>query len=136
MSTWSNDWGHATCIDDYTQYKIFGKIPGDSSGAIHIEITACDPNARADPSTCETDEAKINDYIDRNEFRLFIITNYETYNTQEYEDKTTTSKSVIDFYDIKSTDRDSVYWQTSLNKIQSEESFLPIIRDSVDYEFY
>ena len=73
-----------TCIDDYSKYKLFGSFPSDSAGAIHIEMTACDPNARADPSTCETDEAKVRDYIDRNNFRLNILTNFKTYNTQEY----------------------------------------------------
>ena len=52
------------CIDDYKKYKLFGALSGDSAGAIHIEVSACDPNAREDPSTCETDEAKVRDYID------------------------------------------------------------------------
>ena len=80
-----DNWGRfMRCIDDYSKYKLFGALPGDTTGAIHIEMTACDPSLRADPSTCETDEAKVRDFIDRNDIKLWLVTNLETYNTHEY----------------------------------------------------
>ena len=72
------------CIDDNDKYKLFGKLPTDIMGSIQLEVTACDPNARADPSTCETDEAKVRDYLERNKIRVNIVTNFKNYNTQEY----------------------------------------------------
>ena len=39
-------------------------------------------------------------------------------------------------YDIKTSKRDAVYWQTSLNTIESEETFLPITQDPAEYEFF
>ena len=76
--------GYTRCIDDNNKYKLYGQWPRDKTSSIQIEVTACDPNARADPSSCETDEAKVRDYIDGSEFRLYMITNLKNYNTQEY----------------------------------------------------
>ena len=49
-----------------------------------LEVTACDPSVRADPSTCETDEAKLRDYMDRNIVRVLLLTNFKEYDTHSY----------------------------------------------------
>ena len=76
--------GYTRCIDDNNKYKLYGYGWRDKISTIQIEVAACDPNARADPSTCESDEAKVREYIDSVEFRLYTISNLKNYNTQEY----------------------------------------------------
>ena len=66
---------HMMCIDDNDKYKLFGKYPTDQAGSIQLEVAACDPSARADPSTCETDEDKLREFMDRNIIRIGILNN-------------------------------------------------------------
>ena len=73
------------CMDDQNKYKLFGKHSNtDKVGTIQLELTACDPNARADPSTCEPDEAKVTEYLENNHLVINIIHNFINYNTEEY----------------------------------------------------
>ena len=71
------------CIDDNDKYKLFG-TRGTNMGSIQLEVAPCDPSARADPSSCETDEAKVRDYIDRHNIRIDLLTNFKNYDTREY----------------------------------------------------
>ena len=124
------------CIDDYSKYKLFGERWSDIVGSIQLEVTACDPSTRADPSTCETDEAKIRDYIDRSFIRIDLATNIKNYNSQEYKDKTINSKFTYNGYFLDTSKRDIILWQTSFNTIESEETFLPLTSDPTEYEFF
>ena len=79
----TNDYG-MMCIDDNDKYKLFGMFNSDNQASIQLEITACDPSARADPSSCETDEAKILAYMERNVVRIKLLTNFKEYDTHNY----------------------------------------------------
>ena len=72
------------CIDDNDKYNLFGEFVSDTQASIQLEVTACDPSARADPSSCETDEAKVREYMDRNVIRVHMITNVKEYDTHRY----------------------------------------------------
>ena len=72
------------CIDDNDKYELFGRLPSDAVGTIQLEVSACDPSARADPSSCETDEAKLRDYFDRYNLRVLFLTNFKEYDTHSY----------------------------------------------------
>ena len=125
------------CIDDNNKYKLFGRLGNDRVGSIQLEIKACVPDERADPSTCETDEAKVLEYLHgESHLRVDLLTNAKTYDTRKYGDETIHSYSKNSFYYIDTRIQDTVYWETSFNKIESEESFLPITSDSREYEFF
>ena len=74
------------CIDDNNKCKLFGMNSYDHYGSIQLEVTACDPSKREDPSTCETEDAKVLEYLDdaRRHLRVDILTNFKTYDTQNY----------------------------------------------------
>ena len=72
------------CIDDNDKYKLFSRVPSSSCGSIQFEVTACDPSARADPSTCVTDEAKLQEFLDKFNFRVNLISNFKEYDTHSY----------------------------------------------------
>ena len=72
------------CMDDNDKYKLFGGLYADRMGSIQLEVAACDPSARADTSTCETDEAKLREYMDRNIIRVQLLTNLKEYDTHSY----------------------------------------------------
>ena len=94
-------------------------------GAIYLEIKACDASVRADPASCETDETKVSEYIDSTQVQMYIISNFKSYVTGEYSDKTVSSKSTWTGYNVVSTKKEAIHWKTSFNTIESEELFLP-----------
>ena len=72
------------CIDDNDKYKLFGARGASSMGTIQLEVTPCDPSARADPSSCNTDEDKLREFIDRFTFTMYLVTNFNDYDTHSY----------------------------------------------------
>ena len=75
---------NAMCIDDNDKYKLFGERQADKMGSIQLEVAACDPSARADPSSCETDEVKLREFVDRTIIRVVLVTSFKDYDTHSY----------------------------------------------------
>ena len=71
-------------MDDNDKYKLFGARGASVMGSIQLEVAACDPSARADPSTCDTDEAKLRDFMIRFLLRIYLVTNSKEYDTLGY----------------------------------------------------